>query len=99
VERFQEAYEAVFINHHEKGSLMARMSNVEESQRETKESLKAIEEGIEALPGKLIKWLTILLMLLALFEFLAPSIKKQMGLADAAHQTTLESTEIPQLTR
>lgn len=93
--QLNDVYTAVFINHHANGSLMARMSNVEREQEEYRQNLEEIKIGIDGLPKKLLLWLSILVALLALFEFLTPSIQKKLNMSENPNGSVQESI-IPQ---
>jgi hypothetical protein len=92
-DRLYQTWSAVFVNGNPKGSLMVRMSNVENQVENTAKNLEEIRKGVEALPGRLLLGLSILLALLALFQFLVPSIRKSLGMAQSDTPPTLSDNQ------
>jgi hypothetical protein len=100
IKDFRETYTAVFINHHVNGSLMARMNNVEKAQKDTQEFLEKIDKNIEDLPKKLFLWLSIIVLLLTIFTFLAPSLRKSLNMgAMQPERQVSQDAKIPALGR
>jgi len=87
-----EAWNSIFVNGNPKGSIMVRLSKIELEQEKTETSLEKLQRAIEELPGRLAKtillWLSIAVALIALIEFLGPSLRKTVGLA-LTHSTEI----------
>lgn len=83
-QRGAHAYNAVYVNGHPNGSLMVRMAKVEERSEAMEDGIHEIKVAIDQMPKKLLIWLTIIATAIAIFEFLAPSIRKSIGMADIA---------------
>lgn len=100
-EKWNDAYDCIRVNHHENGSLMARMNAVELQQEHTRETLDKINQNIERLPKKLLTWLTIIVLLLTIFTFIAPSLRKAMNMptANMEHHEISQEATIPLLAR
>lgn len=95
IESGVEAYRGLYINGHPNGSIMVRMSKVEEMSETNEEVMREIKKSIDDLPKKLVIWLTILTLLIAIFQFLTPSIKKSMGMARIEGPTLSQETALP----
>lgn len=78
----QQAYTALFVNGHPKGSVMVRMAAIEKEQETMNETLQRIEKGIDDLPKKLLTWLLILSTFIAIVEFLGPSLRKTLNISE-----------------
>lgn len=95
-----EAHRAIFINGHPNGSIMVRLANVEERQDAQDKSLKRIEDGIEAMPKKLFLWLSILVVVLTIFQFfIAPALRKDMNLGELPTHELSQDAKNPPLVR
>lgn len=97
--KLHSVYDAVFVNNHENGSLMARMTRVEDeliSQKEEyREDIEDIKKGLKDLPKKLLLWLSILIALITLFNFLTPSIQKKLNMTEVAPREVSQHAVIP----
>jgi len=69
------------VNGHQKGSVMVRMSNVEGQVEAFDEKLDRLQETLDTLPKKVLTWLLIIGALIAVLQFLGPSMRKVMGMA------------------
>jgi hypothetical protein len=89
----QDAFRALFINGHAKGSVMVRMAKVEQQQDmlearvdEIGRDVKIVVESLNNLPRRLVRnlllGLTVLAAFIAIVTFLGPSLRKAWGMTD-----------------
>lgn len=94
-----EAWNAIFVNGHPKGSLMVRMARTEDNQEGMEKKIDRMQETLDDLPSKLGKmvllWLSIAVTLIGIMQFLGPSLRKTMGLAENPQPTLAESAHTP----
>ena len=98
-EQAEKAFNAIFINGHQNGSLMVRMARNEEQLATMNGTLEMIQADVKAtkttmdeFPGRLMRnlvlFLTFVTLLIGLIVFLGPSIRKSMGMSAYAPMTT-----------
>jgi hypothetical protein len=89
----QDAFRALFINGHAKGSVMVRMATMEERQdtmeekidevgRDVKTAIRSLDELPRRLVRNLLLGLSVLAAFIAIVTFLGPSLRKAWGMAD-----------------
>lgn len=87
------AYKAIFVNGHPKGSLMVRMSNVEIRQDGIDNQVQELKESFDNLAKKILTWLLIAGAVISLLQFLGPSIRKSVGMNESSIPATVARSE------
>jgi len=88
-EKVNQTWGAVFLNGHPKGSLMVRMSNVENTQANMDEKVDDLKKSFDQMGNKILLWLSIAVALIALLQFLGPSIRKAIGLNNESSKVSI----------
>lgn len=92
----KQVYGAIFVNGHPKGSLMVRMASVESKADSIDQQFIELKTSIDRLPRTILTWLLIMTALIGIFGFLAPSLRKMIGMAATTHQVkTADDAAVP----